>query len=145
MTNFVKNKGVGCFNIQRIFLQSAGDVAIAVMTARKIARELGFLEREEFQVGTAVSELGTNVVRYAIKGEARFQPLQRKGEVGLEIVIEDMGPGISDMDNALKDHFSTHDSLGLGLPSVKRMMDDFILVSNVGQGTRATIRKWRKL
>jgi serine/threonine-protein kinase RsbT len=56
--------------------------------------------------------------------------------------VEDRGPGIEDLDSALKDHFSTHDSLGLGLPSVKRMMDEFMMVSNVGQGTRATIRKW---
>ena len=145
MTNLPNYKGAGSKNIQRILLRSAGDVAIAVMTARKMAREIGFLEREEFQIGTAVSELGTNVVRYAKKGEARLQPLQRKGEVGLEVVVEDKGPGILDMDSALKDHFSTQDSLGLGLPSVKRMMDDFMLVSNVGRGTRATIRKWRKL
>ena len=145
MTNFLKIKGAGGSNIQLVLLRSAGDVAIAVMTARKMAREIGFLEREEFQVGTAVSELGTNVVRYATKGEVRLQPLQRKDEVGLEIVVEDKGPGISDIDSALKDHFSTQDSLGLGLPSVKRMMDDFILVSMVGQGTQATIRKWRVL
>jgi serine/threonine-protein kinase RsbT len=127
---------------KRLFLRSTGDIAIAVMTARSMARSIGLNEKDEFQVGTAVSELATNVIRYAETGEVRLQVVERKGSVGLEIVVEDRGPGIEDLDSALKDHFSTQDSLGLGLPSVKRMMDEFMMVSNVGQGTRATIRKW---
>ena len=107
-----------------------------------MARSIGLNEKDEFQVGTAVSELATNVIRYAETGEVRLQVVERKGSVGLEIVVEDRGPGIEDLDSALKNHFSTQDSLGLGLPSVKRMMDEFMMVSNVGQGTRATIRKW---
>jgi serine/threonine-protein kinase RsbT len=145
MTDLPENVGARSSKEKRILLRSTGDVAIAVMTARKMAREAGFIERDEFQVGTAVSELGTNVVRYAKKGEARLQFVKRKNVVGLEIVVEDKGPGIVDIDCALKDHFSTQDSLGLGLPSVKRMMDEFTLVSNVGRGTRATIRKWLKV
>ena len=129
---------------RRFLLRTTGDVAVAVMTARKLAREIGLSERDEFQVGTAVSELATNVIRYAEKGEARMQIVRRKGGNGIEVVVRDKGPGIADMASALKDHSSTQDSLGLGLPSVKRMMDEFTLVSNIGQGTRATIRKWCK-
>jgi serine/threonine-protein kinase RsbT len=129
-------------SLKRIAIRTTGDIAIAVMTARSMARDIGLNEKDEFQVGTAVSELATNVVRYAKRGEVRLQVVERKGSTGLEIIVEDRGPGIADLDNALKDHFSTQDSLGLGLPSVKRMMDEFTMVSNVGQGTRATIRKW---
>jgi serine/threonine-protein kinase RsbT len=127
---------------KKIAIRTTGDIAMAVMTARSMARGIGLNEKDEFQVGTAVSELATNVVRYASKGEVQLSVVKRKSGVGIEIIVEDRGPGIADLNNALKDHFSTQDSLGLGLPSVKRMMDDFIMVSNVGQGTRATIRKW---
>ena len=112
------------------------------MTARKIARSLGFGETDEFKIGTAVSELATNAVRYGENGVVHVQPVERRAHRGLEVIVEDKGPGIDDMDKALEDHASTTDSLGLGLPSVKRMMDEFTLVSNAGRGTRATIRKW---
>jgi serine/threonine-protein kinase RsbT len=128
--------------MKHLHIRTTGDIAIAVMTARSMAREIGLNEKDEFQVGTAVSELATNVLRYAEKGEVRLQVIERKGSNGIEIIVEDRGPGIPDLDSALKDQFSTHNSLGLGLPSVKRMMDEFIMVSDVGKGTRATIRKW---
>jgi anti-sigma regulatory factor (Ser/Thr protein kinase) len=126
----------------RIVLTTLGDVAVAVMTARRMARDLGFGETDEFGIGTAVSELATNAIRYARLGEVLLQPIERKGRSGLEAVIEDKGPGIEDVDKALTDCWSTTDSLGLGLPGVKRMMDEFILVSHPDRGTRATIRKW---
>ena len=127
----------------RVLLRNSGDVAVAAMTARKIARSLGFGETDEFKIGTAVSELATNAVRYGENGVVHVQPVERRAHRGLEVIVEDKGPGIDDMDKALEDHASTTDSLGLGLPSVKRMMDEFTLVSNAGRGTRATIRKWR--
>ena len=127
---------------RRYMLNTTGDIAVAVMKVRETARAIGLNERQEYQVGTAVSELATNAVRYAKSGEALIQIVQRKGGLGLEVVVKDKGPGIADIDSALQEHFSTQDSLGLGLPSVKRMTDEFTLVSKVGQGTRATIRKW---
>jgi serine/threonine-protein kinase RsbT len=126
----------------RIVLRISGDIAIAVMTARRMARTLGFGETDEFKIGTAVSELATNAIRYGEGGEVYLSPVERKGRNGLEFIVEDKGPGIDDMDKALENHASTTDSLGLGLPSVKRMMDEFTLVSHVGRGTRATARKW---
>ena len=125
-----------------VVIHNAGDVTVAVMTARKMARILGFGETDEFKIGTAVSELATNAIRYGENGEVHIQPAKRKGHIGLEVIVEDTGPGIDDMNKAMEDHASTTDSLGLGLPSVKRMMDEFMLVSHAGRGTRATIRKW---
>ena len=142
MNSAEKGRAGSGFPTKKIAICTTGDIAMAVMTARSMARGIGLNEKDEFQVGTAVSELATNVVRYASKGEVQLSVVKRKSGVGIEIIVEDRGPGIADLNNALKDHFSTQDSLGLGLPSVKRMMDDFIMVSNVGQGTRATIRKW---
>ncbi len=127
---------------RRYMLNTTGDIAVVVMKVRETARAIGLNERQEYQVGTAVSELATNAIRYAKSGEALIQIVQRKGGLGLEVVVKDKGPGIADIDSALQEHFSTQDSLGLGLPSVKRMTDEFTLVSKVGQGTRATIRKW---
>lgn len=128
---------------QRLVLRTSSDAAVAVMTARKMARALGFGATDEFMIGTAVSELATNAIRYGKDGEVHLQTIERKGRAGLEVIVEDKGPGIDDMDKALGDHGSTADSLGLGLPSVKRMMDEFTLVSHTDRGTRATIRKWR--
>ncbi len=85
----------------RVLLNTSGDVVIAVMTARKMARSLGFGETDEFKIGTAVSELATNAMRYGEDGEVRIQPAERKGSTGLEIIVEDKGPGIGDMDMAL--------------------------------------------
>lgn len=144
MNNSNDSHSGGGSRAKHLRICNTGDIAIAVMTARSMAREIGLNETDEYLVGTAVSELATNVVRYAKHGEVRMQLVERKGSNGIEIVVEDHGPGIADLDSALKEQFSTEDSLGLGLPSVKRMMDEFTLVSNVGQGTRATIRKWTR-
>jgi serine/threonine-protein kinase RsbT len=65
----------------------------------------------------------------------------RSGD-GVEIVVEDDGPGIDDVEQAMRDHFSSSGTLGLGLPGVKRMMDEFAIESQRGRGTRVTIRKW---
>ena len=83
-------------------------VAVAVMTARRMARDVGFGETDEFGIGTAVSELATNAIRYARLGEVSLQLIERKGRSGLEAIVEDKGPGIEDVDKALADHWSTH-------------------------------------
>ena len=93
----------GDLKTARIVLTTLGDVAVAVMTARRMARDLGFGETDEFGIGTAVSELATNAIRYARLGEVLLQPIERKGRSGLEAVIEDKGPGIEDVDKALAD------------------------------------------
>ncbi len=93
-------------------------------------------------IATAVSELARNILKYADSGEIRLRVVAKGFRRGIEVVAEDRGPGISNPDEALKDHFSSSGTLGLGLPGVKRMMDEFQLESAPQQGTRVTVRKW---
>ena len=93
-------------------------------------------------VGTSVSELARNIYLYAFKGEFTVRILKRGNKNGIEIVAKDNGPGIPDLAMAMKDSFSTSDGLGLGLPGVKRMMDEFTIDSKSNVGTKVTARKW---
>jgi serine/threonine-protein kinase RsbT len=83
-----------------------------------------------------------NILKYAGVGEVRLRQVKKIGASGVEIEAIDHGPGIADCEAAMQDHFSSSGTLGLGLPAVKRMMDEFSLVSSAGEGTRVTARKW---
>ena len=93
-------------------------------------------------IATTVSELARNILKYAGSGEICLRRVKKIGGRGIEIEATDRGPGIEDCDVAMQDHFSTSGTLGLGLPAVKRMMDEFSLESTPGEGTRVTARKW---
>jgi serine/threonine-protein kinase RsbT len=93
-------------------------------------------------VATAVSELARNIVKYAEHGSVRVREVRSRGRRGIEVVVEDIGPGIADVDKAMQDAYSTAGTLGLGLPGVKRMMDEFELASMPGEGLRVVARKW---
>ena len=106
------------------------------------SREAGFDETPSRIIGTAVSELARNILKYAGSGEIWLRGVKEKGGRGIEIEAIDRGPGIADCEAAMNDHFSSGGTLGLGLPGVKRMMDEFSLESTPGEGTRVTARKW---
>ncbi len=127
---------------QLIEINDELDVVRATMEARRLARLIGFKETEQYQISTATSELATNIYRYANKGKIILRII--KGEIrrGIEVIAEDQGPGIKDIQRALQEGFSTSKSLGIGLPGVKRLMDDFDIKSENGKGTRVTVRKW---
>lgn len=118
------------------------DVVIARTRARELAGQLGFSSGEVALVATAVSELARNLVAYARDGHMLLRPVQNGVRRGLVIVAEDRGPGINDLDMAMRDGFSTAGGLGLGLPGVRRLMDEFEIESEVGKGTRVTTKKW---
>lgn len=124
-------------------LSDPSDTAQAVYSTRRLTARLGFSEANQFLIATAVSELATNIVRYAGRGEVTIRIVYDSGREGIEVVARDCGPGIADIDQALEEHFSSGDSLGLGLPSVKRIMDEFRIDSQRGQGTIIVARKWR--
>jgi serine/threonine-protein kinase RsbT len=126
----------------RLSIQNEMDVARAVLQAGRCCAALGFDQARGQMVATAVSELARNVIKYASRGEVIMQGVTRRGKKGVEIVVQDVGPGIADVEQALRDHYSSSGTLGLGLPGVKRMMDEFSIESAVAQGTRVTIRKW---
>jgi len=112
------------------------------MEARKAAMAIGFDEVVSQMVATAVSELANNIVKYAGSGEIRMDRIGSGSQAGIEVVARDRGPGIEDIEKAMEDHYSSGNTLGLGLPGVKRMMDEFELDTEPGKGTTVTIRKW---
>jgi serine/threonine-protein kinase RsbT len=123
-------------------IQSEMDASRCVLEAVLYAREAGFAETPSQMVATAVSELVRNILKYAGRGELRLRRAKGIGRRGIEIEAIDQGPGIADCEAAMLDHVSSGGSLGLGLPGVKRMMDEFTLESAPGEGTRVTVRKW---
>jgi serine/threonine-protein kinase RsbT len=130
-----------------ITVSGEGDIVAARQTARTFAVELGFRAMDQSRITTAVSELARNVVRYADNGEGRVHMRELReadGRVGIEIIVEDDGPGIPDIGQAMEQGFSSGRGLGLGLGGTKRLMDEMLLESVPGSGTRVTIRKWRQ-
>ena len=126
----------------RIRITGEPDVAIAVMQARQQSTQIGFDTSCSCRIATAVSELARNILKYADEGDIVLAPFAGHSHSGIEIRAEDRGPGIADVDLALSDRFSTGRTLGLGLPGVRRLMDEFDISSQTGEGTRVTVRKW---
>jgi len=119
------------------------DVAHILIATKKLAAENGFSDPEQSLIATAASELATNIVHYAGKGTITIEILNEGRHLGLGIKAEDSGPGIFDMEKALSPDYSTGNSLGLGLPSVQRIMDIFEIYSELGRGTTVRSIKWR--
>lgn len=109
--------------------------------AGAIAAGLGLVDQTK--IVTAASELARNTLDYGKGGEARLEVLQEPGRRGLRIVFEDRGPGIADVEQALKDGFTTGKGMGLGLGGARRLCNEFSIVSEPGQGTRITIARWK--
>ena len=131
-------------NERRITLFDQSDKEQVIMTARCLAVEAGFDETNQVLIATAASELATNIVKYAKEGEVILKIVQRDRQLGIEIIARDNGPGIRDIEQVMQDNFSTSKgSLGLGLPSVQRIMDEFKIESQPGQGTIVSTLKWR--
>jgi serine/threonine-protein kinase RsbT len=132
--------------------ERAGEVRIDsesdIVTARKIVRNtaiaMGFSVTDVTRIVTAASELTRNVFRYAGSGVMRWRIVDAGEMVGLELTFEDRGPGIPDIERAMEAGYTTKGGLGLGLPGAKRLMDDMEIESEVGKGTRVTVKKWRK-
>jgi serine/threonine-protein kinase RsbT len=108
-----------------------------------MAAELGFSSSDATLIATAISELARNIVSYARKGEIVLDKIQNASRKGILVIAIDNGPGISDVRQAMRDGFSTSGSLGLGLPGVRRLMDEFEIKSQSGRGTTVQVRKWK--
>ena len=118
------------------------DVALCVVSAGNVAAAAGLDDVARQSFATAVSELARNIVKYAGSGEIRIRELTSGARSGVEAFATDTGPGIADVGLAMTDHYSSGGTLGIGLPGVRRMMDEFEIVSEPNQGTSITIRKW---
>ena len=121
---------------------SDSDIVLARNQGRVVALRLGFRPTDATLIATAISELARNILLYARSGEIAIRPLERGERVGLAVVARDSGPGIADPARAMEDGYSTSGRLGLGLPGVRRLMDEFEIHTAAGQGTTVTVKKW---
>ena len=120
------------------------DIVQARQMGRELAAQVGFSPGDQTVIAAAISEIARNILMYAQRGEVRLHTVNDGGQHGLIVVAEDQGPGIRDVARALQDGYSTSGGLGLGMPGARRLMDEFEVVSEVGQGTRVTMKKWKR-
>jgi serine/threonine-protein kinase RsbT len=127
----------------RVPINSDRDIVLARQEGRAMATQLKFSVGNATLIATAISELARNIVSYAGRGEIVMGVARNSNRTGIIIVASDSGPGISDLTLALRDGFSTSGSLGIGLPGVRRLMDEFNIDSQPGRGTIVTVIKWK--
>ena len=124
---------------------SDADIVPARARGRALAGELGFSRTDATLVATAISEIARNIVVHAGRGEIELKPAFEPDRRGVVVIARDQGPGIRDVDAALREGFGTKGGLGLGLPGVRRIMDEFDIHTAANQGTTVTMRMWRDL
>jgi serine/threonine-protein kinase RsbT len=118
-------------------------VVLVRQSVRKWAIELGFSLVDQTKMITAASELARNTLDYGGGGTVRLESLQEGPRKGLRLTFEDQGPGIPDLEKALTDGYTTGKGMGMGLSGSKRLVNEFEIVSRVGEGTRVTITRWK--
>lgn len=128
----------------RIPIETDADIVTARQEGRHLASQLDLTPSDLTVIASAISEVARNIVEYASRGEVTIRLVERGGRRGVTVIAQDVGPGIADISMALQDGYSTSGSLGLGLPGAKRLMDEFEIHSEVGKGTRVTMRKWAR-
>ena len=128
---------------EAVELRSAADVVSVRQTVRTWAIEAGFSLVDQTKMVTAASEIARNTIDYGGGGTATLELIVESPRRGLRVVFEDKGPGISDIQQAMTDHFTTGNGLGLGLGGAKRLVNEFHISSRVGEGTRVSITRWK--
>jgi serine/threonine-protein kinase RsbT len=123
-------------------IKSEPDVVTVRRRVREVSAQLGLSLVDQTKIITAASELARNTIIYGGGGSMQMQTLNGP-RVGLRLTFEDHGPGIPDVDLALRDGFTTGSGLGLGLGGSKRLVNEFEIVSRRGEGTRITITRWK--
>lgn len=126
----------------RVPVSSGADIVTARLEGRQLAAKAGFNGSDLTVIATAISEVARNIVEYARKGEIILDIVQDGNKTGLRVKARDDGPGIPNIELAMQDGYSTGRGLGLGLPGTRRLMDEFQIKSNVGQGTTVVATKW---
>jgi serine/threonine-protein kinase RsbT len=118
------------------------DIVTARQSGRALAATCGFSSTDQTLIALAISEIARNIIAYAQRGRLTLGRRDEPGRRGIVIVAKDDGPGIADIELAMRDGYSTTNSLGIGLPGTRRLMDEFALVSVPGTGTTVTMKKW---
>ncbi|HEY9851742.1 MAG TPA: anti-sigma regulatory factor [Leptolyngbyaceae cyanobacterium] len=124
-------------------INSSTDIVLVRQAVRKWAVELNFSLVDQTKIVTAASELARNTLDYGGGGTVKLEKLTEGIRRGLRLIFEDQGPGIPDLELALKDGFTTGNGLGMGLSGAKRLVNEFDIFSQVGEGTRISITKWK--
>lgn len=127
----------------RVAINTDADLVTARAEGRAIAERLGFPRPDPTLVATAISEVARNIVVHAGRGEIVLKPFEDANRYGIVVIAKDEGPGIRDVEAAIRDDYSGRGGLGLGLPGARRLMDDFDIDSSAAGGTTVTMRKWR--
>jgi RNA polymerase sigma factor (sigma-70 family) len=127
----------------RVPIRTDADIVTARQQVRELAAKGGFTGTDLTLIATAVSEVARNIVRFAGSGEL-FLELVDDDRPGVRATARDTGPGILDIEEAMRDGYSTYHGLGLGLPGARRLMDEFQVASEPGRGTTVTMTKWRQ-
>ena len=118
------------------------DIVAARQLGRNEAKKIGFGTVDQARITTAISELARNIYLYAGRGRIEITKIYENQVYGISIVASDEGPGIADIRKVMDDGYTTSGGLGAGMPGVRRLMDEFNLVSKQGIGTTITAIKW---
>jgi len=129
--------------IQDLGVSSNDDVVLVRQAVRTAAVEAGFNIVDQTKIVTAASELARNTLVHGGGGSVRIELLRETAKTGLRLTFEDRGPGIRDIDLAMRDGFTTGNGLGLGLGGARRLSNEFQIHSRPGEGTRVMIARWK--
>lgn len=127
----------------KLDIRSGEDVVRVRQAVRALTIRAGLSLVDQTKVVTAASELARNTLDYGGGGSVTLERLTNGAKTGIRLVFEDQGPGIADINLALKDGYTTGGGLGLGLSGAKRLSNEFNIESKVGEGTRVTIVRWK--
>ncbi|MFZ0274417.1 MAG: anti-sigma regulatory factor [Acidobacteriaceae bacterium] len=129
--------------VETLPLKTSNDVVFARQRVRQWATELHFGLVDLTKLVTAASELARNALDHGKGGAMRIEQVGNGAKVGLKLTFEDQGPGIPDIEMALKDGFTTGSGMGFGLGGSKRLVNEFAIESAPGKGTRVTVVRWK--
>ena len=141
--NFTREPGMTVVKRELLPLQTSSDVVVARQKVRQWAIELRFSLVDQTKLVTAASELARNALDHGKGGEMTIEVVNGAVRIRLKLTFEDNGPGIPDIEAALKDGFTTGAGMGLGLGGSKRLVNEFSIESEVGKGTKVTVIRWK--
>jgi serine/threonine-protein kinase RsbT len=128
---------------ERLDIRSSDDVVRVRQLTRTLALDAGLSLVDQTKIITAASELARNALDYGGGGFVLAERVEAPGRRGVRLTFEDNGPGIADIDAALKDGFTTGKGMGLGLGGARRLCNEFSIHSKPGEGTKVTIARWK--
>jgi serine/threonine-protein kinase RsbT len=128
---------------EHLAIRAGDDVVRARQAVRALALQAGFSLVDQTKIITAASEIARNTLDYGGGGELTLELLRDGARRGLRLTFTDRGPGISDIEQALKDGYTTGNGLGLGLSGAKRLSNEFAIDSKPGAGTKVTLARWK--